>query len=53
MDRRSFLKMCSATLLGSAGLACEQGGTGGTGVPLPPVGPGPSLPGSLPVSSEP
>jgi len=53
MDRRNFLKLCSASLLGSAGLACEQGGSSGTGIGLPPVGPSPSLPGPLPVSSEP
>jgi len=52
MDRRSFLKLCSASVLGGAGLACEQGGGGGTGLPQP-VGPGPSLPGPLPVSDQP
>jgi hypothetical protein len=51
MDRRSFLKLCSTTLLSGAGLACEEGGgTVATGNPLAPTGPGPSLPGPLPLS---
>ena len=50
MDRRSFLKLCSAGLVGTAGLSCDPDASG---LPLPPVGNGPPLSGSLPVSNQP
>ncbi|MBJ95538.1 MAG: hypothetical protein CMP23_13835 [Rickettsiales bacterium] len=54
MDRRNFLKLCSASLLSGSAWSCQEPvATGGSGPVRDSVGPGPALPGPLPVSNEP